>query len=93
MVWERKIRPAPLAASASGSPRSIAPAASASAIAPLEDTPVMEPVKPAFRSANPNEAPIRPVPTMTTLFIQPPVTALAPIYTQARQPACPRQAR
>jgi hypothetical protein len=70
MVWERKTRSAWATASASGAPRSMAPAAMASVIAPGELTPVIGPSNPAWRKARPKDAPIRPVPTMTTLFMR-----------------------
>src|ERR1017187_2597217 len=69
MVWERNTRSAPATASASGAPRLMAPAPTASAMARSELTPVMEPPNPASRNASPKEAPIRPVPIMATLFM------------------------
>src|SRR5258705_12406926 len=61
------MRSAFAAASWSGSPRSIAPPRSASAIAPSELTPRISPSNPAFLSASPNEPPISPTPTITTV--------------------------
>src|SRR5438309_6822498 len=66
IVCERKITSASGTAASSEAPRSIAPAARASAIAPGELTPVRAPVKPALRKASPKLEPISPVPTMTT---------------------------
>src|ERR1039458_815539 len=74
MVCERKTRSASGTAESRDAPRSMAPTASASAMAAGELTPVIAPSNPAWRRASPKDEPIRPVPTMTTFCMLVPCT-------------------
>ena len=69
MVCERNTRSAWPTASASGGPRSMAPAAAASAIARAELTPTIGPSNPASRRASPKDAADQPGPDDRDRFI------------------------